>query len=76
MTAKAPTAKPLTVIAKDPAKEPGTLKRIGGSQSDIWNNRIANDTIQALWLKHSDSETKDHQIDAAIVGLIGIAPKD
>jgi hypothetical protein len=54
----------------------GTLKHIGGSRSDRWNNIIANQTIQTLWLKHSDKETSDRQISATVAGLAGIGPKD
>lgn len=32
------------------------------------------DTLQALWVRNS--ETRDQQTTAAIVGLIGIGPKD
>lgn len=67
---------PLKIVAGDPAKERGELKRIGGSQSDDWNNRIVSDTASALWLKNSDQDTKVKQIGAAVAGLIGIAPKD
>ena len=69
-------AKPLQVIAKDPSLQPGELKRVGGSQSDDWNNRIANDTVQTLWLKNSDEETRQRQINGAIAGLVGIEPRD
>ena len=53
------------------------MKAVGGSQSDDWNNIIANDTIQALWIfKNSDEKTKHDQINAALSGLIGIRPRD
>ena len=32
----------------------GALKNIGGSQSDHWNNILANQAVQALWLKNSE----------------------
>jgi hypothetical protein len=78
MSAKEPTAanKKTTVVASDPKEWRGKLKHIGGSRSDHWNNRIANDTWQALWLKHSDEQTRDQQFHAVMAGLIGIAPKD
>ena len=77
MSKSKPASKPpLIIVAKDPKLERGELKAIGGSASDDWNNRIANDTAQVLWLKYSDEETKTRQITAAIAGLIGIAPKD
>ena len=67
---------PETVVAKDPSLQPGTLKAVGGSASDEWNNRIANDTIVTLWLKNSDPETRQRQISGAIAGLVGINPRD
>ena len=74
---KRPAAQKVHVALDDPGKGPGRLKSLGGSQSDIWNNNIANDTIQALWIfKNSDEKTKHDQINAALSGLIGIGPRD
>ena len=42
--------KPSTVVANDPGDLKGVLKNIGGSRSDHWNNILANQTVQALWL--------------------------
>src|SRR5215470_3088423 len=67
---------PVVIQAKDPSRQPGELRRIGGSMSDDWNNRIANDTVNTLWLKNSDEETRHRQMMAALDGLIGIHPKD
>src|SRR5262245_59215157 len=67
---------PVVIQAKDPSRQPGELKRIGGSMSDDWNNRIANDTVSSLWLKNSDEETRHRQMMAALDGLIGIHPRD
>ena len=44
--------------------------------SDDWNNIIANQTIQTLWLKHSDPATRDKQCSATVATLVGIGPKD
>ena len=77
MTTKNPAANaPLTVVANDPDDMKGTLKSIGGSQSDHWNNTLANQAVQALWMKNSDAETRDKQLSATVAALIGIAPKD
>jgi hypothetical protein len=70
------TKKTATVIANRPDDLKGTLKRIGGSQSDNWNNILVNQTIQALWLKHSDPATRDKQYSASVAALVGIEPKD
>ncbi len=67
---------PRTVAANDPEDRKGRLKRIGGSQSDHWNNTLANQAVQALWLKNSSPEEYDKQLGATIAALIGIAPKD
>ena len=67
---------PTTVVADDPDDLKGTLKHIGGSQSDQWNNILFNQTVQTLWLKHSDKDTCDRQYRATVAALIGIGPKD
>jgi hypothetical protein len=68
--------KPSKVVASDPDALEGTLKSIGGSRSDHWNNILANQTLQALWLKHSDPEMRDQHYSAAVAALVGIGPKD
>jgi hypothetical protein len=78
MSAKKPAAddkKHATVVADDPDDLKGTLKRIGGSQSDHWNNTLANQAINTLWLS-KDAETLDRQYSATVAALIGIGPKD
>ena len=79
MSAKKPAADDknvTTVVANDPDDMKGTLKGVGGSQSDGWNNIIANQTVQTLWVKHSDKDTRDRRYSATVAGLIGIGPKD
>jgi hypothetical protein len=65
-----------TIVTKDPARQPGKLKMLGGSASDEWNSVLANQTVQTTWLKHSDDETIDRQLAAATAALIGIHPLD
>jgi hypothetical protein len=67
---------PTTVVANDPEDRKGVLKTIGGSPSDHWNNTLANQAMQALWMKHSDVPTRDRQFSATVAALAGIAPKD
>jgi hypothetical protein len=67
---------PIPIFSRDPAMMSGKLKLIGGSQSDDWNNIIANQTLNALWLKHADNKTQNKQCNAAVAALIGIGPKD
>jgi hypothetical protein len=77
MSAKKPAANtPATVVADDSEDRKGRLKTVGGSKSDHWNNTLANQAIQALWVKNSSAEERDRQLNATIDALIGIAPKD
>ena len=71
-----PNREPRTVLAKDPAHQPGKLKVLGGSASDDWNNILFNQMMQTLWVKHSDEETIDRQLAATTAALIGVGPKD
>jgi hypothetical protein len=64
------------VEAHDPSSLPGKLKGLGGSKSDVWNNVLANQTIQTLWAKNSNQEERSNQISATIAALIGIGPND
>jgi len=79
MSAKKPIAgdrKIKDVVLKPPGQEAGKLKILGGSVSDDWNDILGNQTIQTLWMKHSDDETLDRQLRAATAALIGIGPRD
>lgn len=69
-------AEPKTVVADDPDDRKGRLKTIGGSQSDHWNNILANQAVQALWVKNSNPEQRDKQLSATVAALVGIGPKD
>ncbi len=66
----------ITLRAVDPARLPGTLRSIGGSNSDSWNNLIANQVVAALWTKHLDEVQTNENSEAAISGLMGIGPRD
>jgi hypothetical protein len=48
--------KATTIVADDPGVSKGSLRRIGGSQSDTWNNILANQAIQTLWLNRKGLE--------------------
>jgi len=60
----------------DPRTGKGRLKVLGGSGADQWNNVIANQTVQALWQNHGDEEERHKRYQAALAGLMGIAPRD
>ncbi len=78
MNARTPAsaATAMTVVANDPENLKGELKAIGGSKSDHWNNLLANQAIASLWTKHSDDETRKRQLNATVMALMGIGPKD
>jgi hypothetical protein len=67
---------PTTVVANDPEDRKDALKMIGGSHSDHWNNTLANQAVQALWVKNSDATDRDRQLSTAVAGLAGIGLKD
>ena len=71
-----PKVKKPEVYVHDMSKLRGSLKAIGGSMSDDWNNILANQTVQSLWLKHSDPDEIKRQRHAAVDVLIGMAPRD
>ena len=66
MTRKKPAKRnePTIVVANDPDDRKGAMKTIGGSQSDRWNNTLANQAAQALWMKNSDAAERDRQLGA------------
>jgi hypothetical protein len=64
------------VHVHDVSQLKGRLKLIGGSMSDDWNNILANQTVQTLWLKSADAEEINRQRHAAVDVLIGMAPRD
>ena len=65
-----------TVLANNPDDLKGALKPIGGSQSDNWNNILANQVVETLWLKNSDKETRNQQYSATGAALVSIGPRD
>ena len=67
---------PKSVIPTDGGGRKDALKIIGGSQSDHWNNTLANQALQALCVNSSSAEERDRQLSATIAALVGIAPKD
>jgi hypothetical protein len=64
------------VHVHDPSKFTGKLKAIGGSMSDDWNNILANQAVQTVWLKNSTADEARRQRHAVIDGLVGIRPRD
>jgi hypothetical protein len=61
----------------DASKNLGTLKAIGGSMSDNWNNILANQTIGTIWFsENTDPEEVKRRRHAAVDALIGLKPQD
>jgi hypothetical protein len=73
MGGKKPSTK---IVANDPGDRKGTLKSIGGSKSDSWNNTLIDQALQTLWTKNSDATARDRQLTATVTALVGIAPQD
>jgi len=67
---------PTTLRVSPPESEPGSLKRIGGSMNDAFNNIVANQAIKSLWVAHSDSDGLDSQYQAVLAAMMGIEPHD
>src|SRR5262245_19827492 len=76
MSTKKPAKSEPEVHVHDVSKLRGRLKAIGGSMSDDWNNIVADQTSQTLWLKNWDAEETRRQRHAAVDALIGISPRD
>jgi hypothetical protein len=78
MSTEKPAAdkEPPKVLAKYSDEQKRTLERIGGSQSEQWNDVVGNQVLRSLWIADSDKEARDRQYGAVIAGLIGIGPKD
>jgi hypothetical protein len=64
-----------TAVADEPDGRKTRLRSVGGSHSDHWNSTLANQAVQALWLKDSPEE-RDRQLKATVAVLMGIEPKD
>lgn len=75
-TKPAKVEEPTDVPVCYPEDEKPRLKRVGGSQSDKWNNVIANQAVQALWINSADPDSQQRQLTATLEAMIGIAPKD
>ncbi len=64
------------ISVKDPDNLTGTMKRVGGSQSDHWNETLANQALRTLWTAHSNDETQKRQYQGMVAALVSIEPRD
>jgi hypothetical protein len=62
-------------VALDPNPK-GELKRLGGSQADVWNLRLTNLVIGALPIDQSNSDTAKAASSAVCHAIVDIAPAD
>jgi hypothetical protein len=69
-------AAPRTVEVTPPGAHRGSLKALGGSNDDDFNNVLANQVIQGLWLANSDQDAQERQMQAAISAMFGIKSQD
>jgi hypothetical protein len=75
-TKKPADDKPTVCIVQRPDDLRGTLKQLGGSQSDLWNTILANQAINSLWTKNSDAESLGMRHSGTLEALSGIGPRD
>jgi hypothetical protein len=73
---RSPRCTKAKAVADNPDDRKGRLNNISGSQSDHWNNTLANQAMQALWVKNSSAVERDKQFSATVAALMGISPKD
>ncbi len=67
---------PITIVANEPERRKGKRRKIGGSECDDWNDTLFNQTGHTLWVKYSDAETLDQQVNGLVQAMIGIGPQD
>ena len=67
-------ARTVKVMLPRPAKP--EFKQLGGSDSDHFNQLLADQTLQALWVAHADDEQRDRQYLAATAAMIGAKPQN
>jgi len=64
------------IILNKPDDMKGRLRKIGGSQSDSFNNVLANQAAQTLWTANSTPDECEKQQIALIQGMSGVSPQD
>ena len=73
-TERRPPSRTVKVMLPRPAKP--EFKQLGGSDSDHFNQLLADQTLQALWVAHADEEQRDRQYLAATAAMIGAKPQN
>jgi hypothetical protein len=75
-TGKSGKAAPRTVEVTPLEAQRGSLKALGGSNDDDFNNVLANQVIRCLWLANADQDERERQMQAAISAMFGVKPQD
>jgi hypothetical protein len=75
-TRKAGKATPEVLQVPPPEARHGKLRKLGGSTDDNFNNVLASQVSQALWLANSDKDECERQLQAAISAMMGMQPRD
>ena len=68
--------KPKKVTVKLDPKQKGDFKKLGGSQADDWNQRLANLVTSALPIDHSGNEQCINDSKSVYHAMIDFAPGD
>ncbi|MBL6600308.1 MAG: hypothetical protein ISP41_15590 [Alphaproteobacteria bacterium] len=69
--------KHVPVEMEHPDKVQGKLKRLGGSNYDDFNQTLANQVVNTLWMPEAtNSETRNRMIQTVMAAMTGIAPQD
>ncbi len=75
-TRKAGKATPEVLQVPLPEARHGKLRKLGGSTDDNFNNVLASQVSQALWLANSDKDECERQLQAAISAMLGVQSRD
>jgi hypothetical protein len=67
---------PEVLQVRPPEARRSALKALGGSSDDDFNNVLANQVVQALWLANSDKDERGRQMQAAVSAMFGVQPRD
>jgi hypothetical protein len=73
-TERRPPSCTVKVMLPRPAKP--EFKQLGGSDSDHFNQLLADQTLNTLWVARADEEQRDRQYLAATAAMIGAKPQN
>jgi hypothetical protein len=73
-TKRRPLSRTVEVVIPRPTKP--EFKQLGGSDSDHFNQLLADQTLNTLWVPRADEEQRDRQYLAATAAMIGAKPQN